>query len=527
MVYNKDGFEKVGAKMELQTVSQISKAYGVSTRMLRYYEQNGLIQSQKKPDYAYRVYDEINVKRLEQVIILRKLQIPVKQICIILNNPDATTLVRIFKENIHALNEEMTALSTVKQVLEQFVKNLAETVGLEFNLDFINSDSILESVAPISLVQRNIKERVSMSDVFKASDVLNRLENVRVIYVPPMTVASVFCDSDDSENKAWQLMIDFIEKSDLITTKPDLRVFKIAHQNATGDNFGDEVWVSIPANFEIPTHFTRKQFLGGQYAVHVLDNNGFEVALGLQDWINESDKFQYDFDGNLARVEPPLAELESFGGMHLDLSEVLNFNNFKNASFEMQIDYMTPIKDYILVAEENLVKIPDSKEKCGFKASLVTKNKFNIIGFTHIVTDENPVDKFIHEIKNDGRLDLLNRLKKPNAPILCFESHDLDSQLRGGWRYTVCLLESDVSDVELLKQYQLYCEKIDASKWLVFEYTKKDEFNDHATCPKLGYTWNGIISGSFNVFPTGKIGQPEPNDTVELTSPVYNWYPVK
>ena len=509
--------------MELQTVSQVSKAYGVSTRMLRYYEQNGLLQSMKKPDYAYRVYDEVNVKRLEQVIILRKLQIPVKQICVILDNPTATTLIKVFKENLHSLNDELTALSTIKQVLEQFIKNLEETVGLEFDLDFISGDSILESIAPISLIQKNIKESVSMRDVFKAAEVLNKLENVRVVYVPPMTVASIFCSGDNSESKVWQLITDFTLKSDLITIKPDLRVFKIAHQNATGDNFGDEAWVSIPADFEIPKNFTKKEFLGGQYAAHVLDNNGFEVALGLQDWINESEKFQYDLDGNLARCEPPLAEIESFGGMHLDLSEVLNFNNFKNASFEMQIDYLTPIKDYVSVAEETIVEILGSKEKCGFKASLAIKNKFNIIGFTHIVTDEMPVDKFIREVENDGRLNLLNRFKNPKAPILCFESHDLDSQLRGGWRYTVCLLESDVSDIESLKKYNLYRERIDASKWLIFEYTRKDVFNDHATCPKLGYTWNGIISGSFTVVPNGKIGQPSSDDE----NSVYNWYPVK
>ncbi|NLV37000.1 MAG: MerR family DNA-binding transcriptional regulator, partial [Clostridiaceae bacterium] len=43
--------------MELQTISQVSRDYGISTRMLRYYEQAGLILSLRKDDYAYRVYD--------------------------------------------------------------------------------------------------------------------------------------------------------------------------------------------------------------------------------------------------------------------------------------------------------------------------------------------------------------------------------------------------------------------------------------------------------------------------------------
>ena len=64
--------------MDLQTVSDISKKYGISSRMLRYYEQSGLITSKRKEGYAYRVYDDPAIKRLQQVIILRKLQIPVK-----------------------------------------------------------------------------------------------------------------------------------------------------------------------------------------------------------------------------------------------------------------------------------------------------------------------------------------------------------------------------------------------------------------------------------------------------------------
>lgn len=38
--------------MELQTINQVSKAYGVSTIMLYYYEKIGLISSLRKEGYA-------------------------------------------------------------------------------------------------------------------------------------------------------------------------------------------------------------------------------------------------------------------------------------------------------------------------------------------------------------------------------------------------------------------------------------------------------------------------------------------
>ena len=99
--------------------------------------------------------------------------------------------------------------------------------------------------------------------------------------------------------------------------------------------------------------------------------------------------------------------------------------------------------------------------------------------------------------------------KEDGAPILGFASHDMDSEVRGGWRYTICLLESDISDVQAFLKHHPYIETIDASKWVIFESAREDSFDGHSVCMKLGYTWNGNISGSFSVYPDGKIGKPE------------------
>lgn len=72
--------------MNLTTISEISKNFDISTRTLRYYEKIGLLQSSKKEGYAYRTYDEEAITRLQQIIILRKLRIPLKQIIEILDS---------------------------------------------------------------------------------------------------------------------------------------------------------------------------------------------------------------------------------------------------------------------------------------------------------------------------------------------------------------------------------------------------------------------------------------------------------
>ena len=53
---------------QIQTISTVSKSLGISSRMLRYYEQVGLIESSRMEDYAYRVYAENPVIFIFKVI---------------------------------------------------------------------------------------------------------------------------------------------------------------------------------------------------------------------------------------------------------------------------------------------------------------------------------------------------------------------------------------------------------------------------------------------------------------------------
>ncbi|WP_099205777.1 helix-turn-helix domain-containing protein [Scatolibacter rhodanostii] len=108
--------------MELQKASQVSKEYGISTRMLRYYEQVGLIQSVRKEDYAYRVYDEGAIRRLRQIIILRKLRVSVKKIREIFDNNNAVSIIEVFERNMSEIDEQITALATVKSILGVLLK---------------------------------------------------------------------------------------------------------------------------------------------------------------------------------------------------------------------------------------------------------------------------------------------------------------------------------------------------------------------------------------------------------------------
>jgi len=202
--------------MEHQTATQVSKTFGISTRMLRYYEQVGLVKSLRKDDYSYRVYDGENLKRLQQIVILRKLQIPIKQITIILNNPDTATAIEIFNENIATHKNEITALETIKAALEIFVAKIEELATVRLNMNLLTDDTVIELAQSLSLTQKNVKEYQTMEQLNQVSEAIKEKRArellIRYVNMRPMRVLSTYLKGtnrtenfhkDEDAEKVW------------------------------------------------------------------------------------------------------------------------------------------------------------------------------------------------------------------------------------------------------------------------------------------------------------------------------------
>ena len=97
--------------MCLVKITDLTKQLGLSSRTLRYYEQVGLISSIRPQFETFRYYDEEAVERLRQIMILRKMQIPVKDIIRIYESPEMSTVVEVFAKKINEIDNEVVALS--------------------------------------------------------------------------------------------------------------------------------------------------------------------------------------------------------------------------------------------------------------------------------------------------------------------------------------------------------------------------------------------------------------------------------
>jgi len=105
-------------------IKDVAEKYGISTRTLRYYEDMGLISSHRSDDYAYRSYGEETLRILEQILVLRKLNVSIKDIKRILAQPNLDIILEVLGGKVKDIDEEVALLHELKDILSTFIKHI-------------------------------------------------------------------------------------------------------------------------------------------------------------------------------------------------------------------------------------------------------------------------------------------------------------------------------------------------------------------------------------------------------------------
>ena len=283
--------------MKFMTIGEVTRTFDVSTRTLRYYDEIGLLPSARKDDYAYRVYDESAVRRLRQIITLRKLRVPLKKIALIFNDSARRATVEILQESLNELGEEITALKTIRDILRAFVERLNQSAndGIEIGIGMLGDDEIVSAVRTLSLSKIKLKEERSMDDLNEACKKLSALTDVRVVYLPPCAVAASHFFGDDPEANAGMPLEEFIRSVGLVQIKPDFRQYGFNNPCPAGDEtYGYEFWATIPDDLDVPAPLIKKRFVGGLYAAHCISMGNFFEWEYHWKWVAESAEYEYD-----------------------------------------------------------------------------------------------------------------------------------------------------------------------------------------------------------------------------------------
>ena len=97
----------------MRTVGEVSRLTGVSIRTLQHYDRIGLLRPASRTEAGYRLYDDGDLERLQQVLLFRELAFPLKEIRRILENPAF--------DRKQALEQQITLLEMRRDQLERLI----------------------------------------------------------------------------------------------------------------------------------------------------------------------------------------------------------------------------------------------------------------------------------------------------------------------------------------------------------------------------------------------------------------------
>ena len=119
----------------MMTVHEVSRLTGVSIRTLQYYDRIGLLHPAEYTDAGYRLYDDAALETLQQILLFRELEVPLKDIQRIIQSPSF--------DRQKALDQQITLLELKKEHLDNLISLAREikTTGANTKMDFSAFDT--------------------------------------------------------------------------------------------------------------------------------------------------------------------------------------------------------------------------------------------------------------------------------------------------------------------------------------------------------------------------------------------------
>ncbi|QHC27084.1 MerR family transcriptional regulator [Streptomyces sp. GS7] len=103
------------------SVGQVAGFAGVTVRTLHYYDRAGLLSPSERSTAGYRLYNDADLARLQQILFYRELGFPLEEIPGILADPRASALDRL-SERHGQLKEQITKLQKLVEVAERAIE---------------------------------------------------------------------------------------------------------------------------------------------------------------------------------------------------------------------------------------------------------------------------------------------------------------------------------------------------------------------------------------------------------------------
>ena len=309
--------------------------FNLSNRTLRYWEEAGILSSIRLEN-GYRCYDEENIKRIKQIMMLRKLRMPIQDIQRIYTakSNELVCAVEALRRHLEVTRQEAGELQALTVVLERLVavvssrQNLSEVFE---GLDVLENAALMEIQQALRITpperDNGMSENLNPSKIKESSE-------VRIVKLPRMVLACYRAESSTPEKDCADRINKLIYEHNL-HKKYGFRHFGFNNPDPRDGDlvYGYEMWVVVPEDFAVPEPFTRKVFEGGLFAAIPTQLTIIgERWMLLWEWATHNTKYEVDWNPEIDRRY--LEECIDF----------ISFNSEETDENEKQLDLLAPVR---------------------------------------------------------------------------------------------------------------------------------------------------------------------------------------
>lgn len=277
-------------------IRDVAAQYSITARTLRYYEDVGLIASVRSDEYAYRLYDQEAIKRLEQILILRKLGISVKDIVSIFSAGSMDVLLAVLQQKAVHIQNEVTLLNELKSAVVSFIQEIRR-------IDFEQTHEVRRLYQHAMEIEARLAQprgatlETSFNRMVELNEQLERLPDVRIVSLPACRMISSGVDVGPPLSPGGQL--DRFDRwfSEVDKQRRD-RFFARDFMWHDPQTRGTVWWYALEPGIAAPEEFPTVDFEGGLYASAVSrdedDSDGERVYRGIKRWVEHCGCFELD-----------------------------------------------------------------------------------------------------------------------------------------------------------------------------------------------------------------------------------------
>jgi len=128
------------------TIGALAKRTGLTVRTLHHYDQIGLLSPSGRTDGGYRLYSDPDILRLERIVLLRGLGMPLTDIAVALDS-DANTIVSLVERQAADVQSRIDEATTLRARLDATIAQLRAH-------EYQKADDALAMIAAVHTFER-------------------------------------------------------------------------------------------------------------------------------------------------------------------------------------------------------------------------------------------------------------------------------------------------------------------------------------------------------------------------------------